>query len=205
MAGVTVAPAMYMDLFFEPKLDIERLRGALDTSGSWTRRNAAHGLSKRQMAELYESLDGEGGLTLDYFSPSSEPLVESIHWGHNSLPAFSTFQKRFCRPDGDDPGEELWGYNHNDPMPGALIGPGYFTATINEKGEGVIDYGKVPPRKPAAWPEIIPNSARLGRFVWVGMVDVVRRVNDQVSVGRAVSRGKAMDAWFVLCREDPAA
>jgi len=61
----------------------------------------------------------------------------------------------------------------------------------------------VPPRKPASWPEILPNSARLGRFVWVGMVDRVRKVSTHVSIGRAWIRGKVTDNYFALCREDP--
>lgn len=195
---------MYMNLFFEPKLDLDRLRSTLDGMGFWGRRHAAHSLSHRQMAELYDALADDPAMSLEFFSPNSEPLVEAIHWGHNSLPAFSSFQKRFCRPDGDTPPDELWGYNHNSALVSTFAGPGYFTAVINEKNEAVIDYGRLPPRKPTAWPTIIANEARLGRFVWSNMVDVVRKVNDQVSIGRAIRSGKPLDTWFVLCREDPA-
>lgn len=191
---------MNTSLFFEPELDLERLRTVLETSGFWARRNATRHLATKQMAALFEAAEP---CTLDYLCPTTEPLVEVIQHGRNTLPAFNNFQKRFCRPDGDGEGDVLWGYNHNDPMPGVLTGPGYFVARIDDKGECLIDYGKLPPRKPASWPKIIPNEARIGRFVWVGMTDVVRKVSDTVSVGRAFRGGKAMDAWFMLCRQDP--
>ncbi len=53
------------------------------------------------------------------------------------------------------------------------------------------------------WPEIVPNSARLGRFVYYGMVDVMRGISTHVSIGRARKKSGWMDAWFVLVREDP--
>ena len=34
------------------------------------------------------------------------------------------------------------------------------------------------------------------------MIDYLRKVSDHVSIGRAVKGGKAMDNWFLLCRED---
>ena len=54
----------------------------------------------------------------------------------------------------------------------------------------------------APLPDIVPNEARLGRFVYAGMKDYMRRVSEHVSIGRAYKGGKPMNAWFVLCRED---
>lgn len=193
---------MYLQVFFEPKLDLERLRAMLDTCGPWSRRNALRALDKRAMATLFEASADADPLTLDDVVPASEPLVEVIHGGRNSLPIFNDFEKRFCKPDGEGAGEVLWGYNHQSM--GAFTGPGYFVARIEDK-ELVIDYAQQPPRKPAAWPEIIPNDARIGRFVWVGMVDRVRRVSTHVSIGRAWRGGKASDDYFALCRVDPPA
>jgi hypothetical protein len=191
---------MYLQVFFEPKLDLERLRATLDTCGPWSRRNALRALSKRNMATLFEASAEADALTLDDVVPVGDPLVEVIHSGRNSLPLFNDFQKRFCRPDGEGAGDVLWGYNHTNTA--VFTGPGYFLARIEDK-ELVVDYGSVPPRKPASWPEILPNSARLGRVVWVGMVDRVRKVSTHVSIGRAWIRGKVTDNYFALCREDP--
>ena len=88
-----------------------------------------------------------------------------------------------------------------------VTGPGYFVAhgVEGEKeapSDYVIDYTRIPPKKPESWPEILPNEARLGRFVYAGMKDYMRRVSEHVSIGRAYKRGP-MNAWFVLCREDP--
>lgn len=194
---------MYLSLFFDPTLDLERLRTTLDTCGTWARRNAVRGLDKAKMAALFEACAGADALTLDDIVPTTDALIEVIHSGKNSLPMFNRFEKRFCRPDGDDPAAELWGYNHQSMS--AFTGPGYFVATADDKGEIVIDYTRQPPRKPASWPEIIPNSERLGRFVWGGMVDRLRRVTPQVTIGRAYRYGKATDDYFALYREDPPA
>ncbi len=194
---------MYLPLFFDPTLDLERLRTTLDTCGTWSRRNVVRGLGKAQMAALFEACAGADPLTLDDIVPTTDPLVEVIHTGKNSLPMFNHFEKRFCRPDGDDPPAELWGYNHQTMS--AFTGPGYFVATADDKGEIVIDYTRLPPRKVASWPEIIPNSDRLGRFVWGGMIDRLRRVTPQITIGRAYRYGKATDDYFALYREDPPA
>lgn len=192
---------MDLPLFFEPTLNLEHLRTVLDTCGPWSRRHAVRGLDKAKMAALFEASAGADALTLDDIVPVADPLVEVIHTGRNSLPAFNDFEKRFCRPDGDEPPAELWGYNHQ--AMSFFTGPGYFVATADDKGEIVIDYGRQPPRKPASWPAIVPNGARLGRFVWVGMVDRLRRVTPQVFIGRAYRHGKATDDYFALVREEP--
>jgi hypothetical protein len=191
---------MYLQVFFDPKLDLERLRTLFDTCGPWSRRNALRSLDKRMMATLFEASAEAEAWTLDDVVPVDKPLVEVVHAGRNSLPLFNDFEKRFCKPDGEGEGDVLWGYNHQ--AMGAFTGPGYFVARI-EGRELVIDYGQQPPRKPPSWPEIIPNDARIGRFVWVGMVDRVRRVSTHVSIGRAWRHGKATDDYFVLCRIDP--
>lgn len=195
---------MYLQLFFEPKLDLERLRATLDTCGPWARAHAVRSLTPAQMKTLYEACEGEA-LTLDAMVPTGEPLVEVIHHGKNSLPVFNHFQKRFCRPDGDDHPDQLWGYNHNAALQMAVTGPGYYVATLTEKGEVLIDYAKVPPRKPAAWPEIVGPNARAGSLVWAGMTDVLRRVSEHVTIGAAYLNGKPRGQYFALCREDPKA
>lgn len=196
---------MYLGLYFEPTLDeerLERFKTMLDSCGPWARRHAVHALSGPQMAALYDAVEGKEPLGLEHFCPSGEALVESIHHGKNSLPMFNRFQKRFCKPDGDDADGSLWGYNHNSGLVMAVINPGYFTATANDKGEVVIDYGRTPPRKPAAWPAIAAPSARFGPFVWRGLTDHLRKVTEHVTIGKAFRDGKPEGSYFALCRED---
>jgi hypothetical protein len=196
---------MFLPLYFDPKLDLERLRAMLDTCGPWARANAVRGLNPTQMKALFEGVEGGEALTLDAMVPTGEALTEVIHHGKNTLPAFSHFQKRFCRPDGDEHPDQLWGYNHNGGVQMAVTGPGYFVATLTEKGEVLIDYAKVPPRKPESWPAIMGPTARAGSLVWAGMTDVLRKVSEHVTIGAAYKGGKAMGQYFALCREDPKA
>lgn len=193
---------MNVSLFFDPKVDLENLRRVLDSSGHTARVHAIRAMTSRQLAALFDACaDGEP-LTLDHFAPSTDPLAEVIHHGKNSLPLFTNFQKRFCRPD-DDGGDVLWGYNHNMKLEEVFIGPGYFVASTTDKGEVKIDYGQLPPRKSESWPDIVPNSSRFGFLVWSGMQDFCRKVSEHVTIGRAHRGGKPYDAWFALCREDP--
>jgi len=137
----------------------------------------------------------------DLVPPDAAPLREVIFHGKNTLPMFSLFQKRFCRPPADRGADELWGYNEQ--VNRLFTGPGFFVAH-HEGSELVIDYRVLPEARPeelpAGWPGIIPNSARLSYFIYNGTVDVMRRVSDRVSIGRAQRNGKPMDNWFVLCR-----
>ncbi len=129
---------------------------------------------------------------------SKAPLEEVVHFGRNSMPLFSTFQKRFCRP-GDEHAPELWGYNEQ-PMR-LFTGPGYFVAREIEHDEVLIDYTALPAGRAPSWPELSPNHARLGRFIYDGTQDAMRGVSHHVSVGRAARAGKWLDNWFVLCRD----
>jgi len=65
----------------------------------------------------------------------------------------------------------------------------------------IVDYKRVPGGKPDSWPEILPTSARLSYFIYHGTNDLVRRVSQHVSVGRARKGERPMDAWFVLVRK----
>lgn len=206
---------MHLDSFFEGDgIDIHRLAEVLDGMGHAGRVETVRRWGKREQSRLYEAIKGHMPLTLDYFVPPSlDPLVPVIHEGKNSLPAFTHFQKRFCKPkdENGDVKAELWGYNEGSAESMLEIkpftGPGYFCVHTPEgrdgsEGEIDIDYRKIPPGKPDSWPEIIPNEAKLGRFIYAGMVDVMRGLSNHVSIGRAMKGGKWMDAWFVLVRED---
>ena len=192
-----------------PNLDVPRLSKVLDELGHPGRLWSVHHWTRGDMATLWEGTSGGHPITLNDFVPASvEPLIEVIHHGKNSLPTHNFFQKRFCKPKDPEAKEMLVGYNYQSWA--AVTGPGYFVAHPSaDAGEGSsagaveIDYTMIPNEKPEAWPRIQPNSARLGRFVYDGMVDVMRRVSSHVSIGRARKKHGWMDAWFVLVREDP--
>jgi hypothetical protein len=160
----------------------------------WTRAN---------MATLYEAVKGFRPVTLDDYVPAGvPPLVEVITHGKNSLPAHSIFQKRFARPADPQAKDVLVGFNVQTMSP--FTGPGYYVAhASSEAGEVDIDYTMIPREKPKPWPSIVPNSQRLGRFVYYGMIDVMRGLSAHVSIGRAKKKHGWMDNWFTLVREDP--
>jgi len=179
-------------------VDLRGLAAYLDGLDGTARITEARSLSAGEQAKLFDAAAGFRRVTLDDFVPrDAQPLRPVIHYGRNSLPVFKMFEKRFCRPDGS--GNELWGYNEQAWK--TFTGPGYFVAKQASDDEVVIDYCEVPPRKPAEWPAILPNSARLSRFIYYRTRDFMRGVSKHLSIGRATREGKPMDNWFVLCRE----
>jgi hypothetical protein len=198
---------MDLQVLLEPTVNLSRLAEVLDGLGHPGRLATIRGWEKSQQAKLFDAALGHHPLTLEHFVPASiGPLTEVIHHGKNSLPVFSHFQKRFMRPEGaSERVTELYGFNRQSNE--GFTGPGYFVvhtawAEGQVEGEVAIDYRTLPTGKAGSWPEILPNTARLGRFVYAGMVDVMRGVSKNVSIGRAWKHGKYMDAWFALVRED---
>ena len=189
------------DFFSAGAVDLDGLGGYLDALADPARIRAARELDAKEQARLFEAAKGRRPLTLADFVPSDlPPLRQVIHHGRNTLPTFKMFQKRFCRPEKDK-GDELWGYNEQAMR--WATGPGYFIARAAPDGEVVIDYHDVPQgTPPATWPKILPNSARLSRFVYYQTRDYMRGVSKHVSIGRASRNDAPMDNWFVLCRED---
>ncbi len=184
---------------------VERITEALDAMSPKGRLAAVRGMSKATMIRLWSLFEDVNEVDADFFVPSSiDPLVEVIHHGKNSLPAYNFFQKRFCRADDDS--DDLYGYNHQDNA--WITGPGYYVAHASEENDPtrispyLIDYTRAPPKKVDAWPEIISNKAKLGRFVYAGMKDYMRGISEHVSVGKAVRGGKETENYFMLCRED---
>ncbi len=196
-----------MDLksLIETHFDLPRLSKDLSEIGHFARVWSVRQWTRANMTVLWEAARGFRALELDDFvPPSTPPLVEVIHDGTNSLPAHKQFQKRFCRPSDATANGTLLGYNHQSFSP--FTGPGYFVVRPStDLGEVDIDYTVVPKEKPGEWPAIVTNHARLGRFVYEGMVDVMRGLSPHVSIGRAKKQGRWMDAWFVLVREEATA
>ncbi len=201
-------PAQYYPLmsFLSSQLstgtpDMAAIRELLDTLSPSTRLTQCMALTKREQAALYDAAEGYMPIDLAYLVPKdAPPLQEVVHEGRNSLPAFRRFAKVMCRPADETNEDELWGYNRNGPSVMVPVGPGYFVAYPHNTNEVLVDYLRVPTEKPQHWPKILPNSARLSRFVYNGTQDILRGVSEHVCIGRATKGGKNMDNWFVLCR-----
>lgn len=143
-------------------------------------------------------------MTLDALVPPQTAAMTGIpHEGRNSLLLFTHFAKVFYRPD--DPAtaaKELWGFNRNGPLVTTAVGPGYYVAYPHGQGEVLVDYTRLPSKKPDGWPAITGNDQRLSRFVYNQTQDVLRGVSRHVTIGRASRSGKDLDNWFVLCRTE---
>lgn len=189
-------------LLNEKSANIEQIEALLDSLDNQARTREALSLGRKEQKRLFELAAGRA-LDLDYYVPADKPpMQEVVHEGRNTLPFFNYFAKVFVRPDSGADGE-LWGYNRNTPLLERIVGPGYFVALpYSVPGEVVIDYRRIPPRKPAHWPEILRNDQRLSVVVYNGMEDIMRRVSKHVSIGQATKGGKNLPSFFVLCRQE---
>jgi hypothetical protein len=194
---------MELKNLIENHLDMTRLAKDLDELGTAARVWAVRQWHGATQAKLWEAAKGFRPVTLDDYVPADiGPRIEVIHHGMNTLPAHNHFQKRFARPADPETKDQLVGFNFQSLS--GLTGPGYYVAHAStEPGEVDIDYTMVPKEKPDSWPTIVDNSGRLGRFVYYGMIDVMRGISTHVSIGRAKKKHGWMDAWFILVREDP--
>jgi hypothetical protein len=164
---------------------------------------AIRAAGRPQQRRLYRAVAGHGSVRLvDLVPPARRPFETVRHFGRNTLPAFTRFEKRFCRPAGQDAAapSELWGYNFQTVSP--LTGPGYYVAYEDpEHGEVLIDYTKLPPQAPPGWPAVRSNERGLSRLIYAFMVDRLRRVSEHVTIGSAIKNGREIGSWFLLCRE----
>lgn len=182
--------------------DIDAIAAWLDGLDPARRVEEARGLDGKAQRILWRLARGRVA-TLDDFVPRDRaPLQPVRHFGRNTLPAFTLFEKRFCRPATGEDQSVLWGYNEG--VTRAVVGPGYFVVRATDgdsRGESVIDYTRVPPGKPAEWPPIRFNERGLSRFVYAGMHDFMRKVSGHVTIGRAYRHDRETPNCFVLCRE----
>lgn len=164
---------------------------------------AIRSLGRADQRSLYEAVDGFAPVRLGELVPAGTPdLREVRHFGKNTLPAFTHFEKRFCRVPGQDPEkpEELAGFNFQTMSP--LTGPGYFVAVPSpDREEVLVDYRRLPAQHDPSWPALRSNERGLARFVYGFMVDTLRRVSQHVTIGSAARKGKDLGSWFVLCQE----
>ncbi|MCC6619730.1 MAG: hypothetical protein IT385_00655 [Deltaproteobacteria bacterium] len=185
-------------------MNLDELTQTLPAMPEPERIRVVRALRKRDMARLWEQCAGRETSAED-FVPASVPVgVEVIHWGKNSLPVFSDFQKRFTRAVGRD--GVVYGYNHTwyGNLAWTTLGPGYFTGHHDPALAAFgLDYYLVPPDDaalPASWPRRVPNERGLQRLIYARMVDYMRKVADGVTIGRAWRQGRITDNYFVLAR-----
>jgi len=185
------------------QIDPSEIQRFLDDLSHEDRVQAVRATSRSDQRRLYAAVDGFGQVKLaDLVSPTKDDLEEVRHFGKNTLPLFTHFEKRFCRAPGADPKSPgaLLGFNFQTLS--VLTGPGYFVAVEDSgRDEVLVDYRRVPSVHPESWPEISSNERGLSRFVYGFMVDTLRRVSEHVTIGSAAKRGKDLGSWFILCRE----
>ena len=101
---------MHLDVLFEPKIDLPRLAQVLDELGHLGRVDTVRRWGRARQAALFEAAQGFRPVSLDDFvPPGTDGLAEVIHHGKNTLPAFTHFQKRFCKPSDAAAADRLWG------------------------------------------------------------------------------------------------
>mgnify|MGYP001821782456 CR=1 FL=1 len=187
-------------------IDPQAVSDLLDAASHAERVEAIRSLGRSEQRTLYAAVDGFRPVALADLVPKGIPDFATVrHYGRNTLPAFTHFEKRFCRPHGADPAqpETLLGFNFQTMSP--VTGPGYFLAVPSkDKPEVLVDYHRVPETAPDGWPVIRENTRGLSRFVYGYMIDTLRRVSEHVTIGSAARKGKDMGSWFVLSREDGA-
>jgi hypothetical protein len=204
MSGEPSSPAAELqERLAESRPDPGAIAGLLDALDSEARIAAIRSLGRAAQRALYRAVEGFRPVTLTDMVPADVDDFATVrHYGRNTLPAFSLFEKRFTRPPGEDrekPGE-LFGFNFQSMQP--VTGPGYFSARQDaRRPEVLVDYTRVPETHPLGWPEIRPNERGLSRFVYGYMVDTLRGVTEHVTIGSAARKGRDMGSWFVLCRE----
>jgi len=183
-------------------IDVNGLESRLPAMDDAERIRTVRALKKADMVRLWDAAAGRETSAADFVSAHVPVGIEVVHWGKNSLPAFSSFQKRFCRAEGGD--GVVYGYNWNGIPSWTTLGPGYFVGHWDEAERAFgLDYYQTPPaaaRLPAGWPAIVPNERGLQRFIYGQMVDYMRKVAEGVTIGRAWRHGKMTDNYFVLAR-----
>jgi hypothetical protein len=200
-----------LDTMIASGASLASIEAHLDGLPAAERERQAQALDRDAQRRLYELAKDARPLTLGDFVPAAWPDDLPVHHpGMNTLPLPSPlkrFEKRFARPA--DRADVLFGYNEG--LTRGTIGPGYFVAIPTqggpspweERGAVVVDYFRVPDGAvPAAWPRVVPNEAGLSRFVYHHTRDFMRRISRHVTIGAAFKEERALDHYFVLCRQE---
>src|SRR5260221_12184222 len=82
----------------EPQPKPRHIADFLDGLSHEERVSAVRALGRDSQRKLWNVVDGFAELTLDDFVPRKTPLLTPVrHFGRNTLPAFTLFEKRFYR------------------------------------------------------------------------------------------------------------
>ena len=171
---------------------LQALAAALDDATHDQRVDWLRSLNKKELIRLYALAEGTE-MTVEQLRDEAGEVV--IHYGKNSLPAFTHFQKRMMFT-----GERIQGYNEQTFR--WFTGPGHFLARPSDDvpGELWLDYTWVPDAAPSEFPPPKDNMSGTSRLVYGGMIDILRRVTDNVTIGAAIRGGKMSGDYFGLCR-----
>jgi hypothetical protein len=182
---------------------LKELAALLDGLGHEERVGWVRSVGRSDQRRLYEAAAGFLPLALSDLVPPTKGDGETVrHFGRNTLPAFTHFEKRFSRPAGEaaQRPRQLIGFNFQSMA--WLTGPGYYVARVDpERPEVLIDYRELPVAAPAGWPPLRRNDVGAARFVYGFMVDRLRRVSEHVTIGSAARKGRDLGSWFLLTRE----
>lgn len=171
--------------------DLETLGAALNAAESDARVTWLRSLNKKQQAALFEMAEGTQ-MTVN--EVHGGPGSTTIHYGKNSLPVFTQFQKRICNHNG-----VIQGYNHQSFR--WLTGPGHFRVIPHAvPGELLFDYVWAPESVPEGFPAARSNKGGVSSLVYGDLQDVVRKVSDHIAIGRAIIKGKLTTNYFGLSR-----
>ncbi len=165
---------------------------ALDAHTHEERVNWMRGLGKKEQVALWNLADGRVVTSGELHGADGEIVV---HEGQNSLPLFSTFQKRVVKRAG-----AIQGYNHQSMS--WLVGPGHFLVREADAPHpgAHFSYLEVATTAPPEFPALQPNDQGLSNLVFAHMIDYLRRVSPHVIIGAAYKKGKASGDYFMLVR-----
>lgn len=187
-------------LILDPHANPSQICNYLDSLPDGERARASRSLGMEHQRRLWNLVDRFAELSLEDMVPGTQKALSPVpHFGRNTLPVHSHFEKRFYRYTNGSGESAVGGSNFQSLA--WLTGPGYYVATEDAgRRELLIDYRRLPSKRPKAWPAIVSNERGVSRFVYGFMVDTCRRVSEHVTIGRANRHGKDMPAWFTLCR-----
>jgi hypothetical protein len=166
---------------------IEALATALDAATHDDRVAWLRALPPKELHVLWDQAEGRA-VDVDHYTYPDEPGRVRIHEGRNTmaLPPFRNFQKRFALQDG-----KIAGYNHGLGVLAWLVwfqgwGPFVCKPAESPPGEVWVDYRELPPQHPE-FPPVRPNRWG-GWIVYGGMIDAMRRVSRDVTIGVSASK-----------------
>lgn len=178
---------------------LEPLTEALDAATHEQRLEWLRSVPMAQYWNLWDQAEGSAPVDADYFLYDDERV--RIHEGMNTAPPFRNFQKRFARQDGT-----VFGYNHPVGIGRWVVffqgyGPFILRSSPDRENEMWVDYKELPPQH-SEFPTVRP--IRFSQYlVYGGMIDVMRRVAADVTIGSSEEKGFpiGIGSKFILIRQ----